>query len=334
MTTMTHALLRARFDLWSRHVAATKRPILIGPWTSEVGFECLYWLPFLAHWRERYGIDKARLVAIGRGGSATWYDAGGQADLYDHIPVRDVRLQTWMRAKATGSVKQGAVAPWERHLVGLVALSLNIRRYHLLHPAWMYRLLRPYWADQMTLRGLQQLTTYRQMPAPPLPPGMDLPASFTAVRFYARPTMPPAEDVVLWAQRLTERLAETRPVILLHSGGQYDDHADMVQPVPGKVFALPPLPPSENLAILSAVLARSAGFVGTYGGFAQLALCHGIPSVSFWQQWGGTALAHLTLSHTLSVVSGVPFAAGTLAGSEFVAGLFKKPAPKPGEGHA
>ncbi len=35
-------------------IASSRQPIVIGPWTGEVGFELLYWIPFLewvrAHW--------------------------------------------------------------------------------------------------------------------------------------------------------------------------------------------------------------------------------------------------------------------------------------------
>ncbi len=321
------ALLRARFALWSRHVAATTRPIMIGPWTSEVGFEALYWLPFLHWWREKYKIASARLVVIGRGGSAVWYQAGGTADLFDHIGVKDVRTNTWMRAKDTGSVKQTAVAPWESHICGLVAGSLGVPKYHLLHPSMMYRMLEPWWTDQRSIKYLHTHTRYAHIPPPPLPPGLDLPPAFTAVRFYARPTFQPDEGTLGWVQKLAERLGETQPVILLHPGGHYDDHVDLVKAVPGKVFALPVLPPAENVAVLSAVLARASCFVGTYGGFAQLALRMGIPACSFWTVWGHTALAHLSLSHVLSTVSGVPFFVSQPKDADLIAGLVTR---KPG----
>ena len=49
------------------------RPILIGPWLSEAGFELLYWIPFLA-WAKAYGnLDPSQLVVISRGGAASWY---------------------------------------------------------------------------------------------------------------------------------------------------------------------------------------------------------------------------------------------------------------------
>ena len=49
------------------------RPIILGPWLSETGFELLYWIPFLA-WAKAYGnFDPDRLVVVSRGGAAPWY---------------------------------------------------------------------------------------------------------------------------------------------------------------------------------------------------------------------------------------------------------------------
>jgi hypothetical protein len=136
---------------------------------------------------------------------------------------------------------------------------------------------------------------------------MDLPDRFVAARVYARPTLPPHEDTLLLVQKFVERIAETMPVILLNSGKNHDDHVDMLKPVEGKVWSLPALPDHENLAILSAVLGRATRFIGTYGGMQQLALRMGVPSMGVYSDWGGTAMAHLTLSHALGVVSGTQF---------------------------
>ena len=58
---------------WLPTLGRSGRPILIGPWLSEAGFELLYWIPFLA-WAKVYGnLDPSQLVVISRGGAASWY---------------------------------------------------------------------------------------------------------------------------------------------------------------------------------------------------------------------------------------------------------------------
>jgi len=51
-------------------IAAQDRPIVAGPWLGEVGFELLYWLPFLRWFVERFEISPDRLIAVSRGVSS------------------------------------------------------------------------------------------------------------------------------------------------------------------------------------------------------------------------------------------------------------------------
>src|SRR5215468_11398604 len=48
-------------------------PIIVGPWLSEVGYEVLYWVPFLRWFSDRYHVDPSRLTVVSRGGVAGWY---------------------------------------------------------------------------------------------------------------------------------------------------------------------------------------------------------------------------------------------------------------------
>lgn len=301
-------LTQLRFDLFARHLAASKRPILVGPWRAEVGFEALYWLPFLTWFRKHYHIDPARLIAWSRGGASAWYGVDRYLELYEQMSPDEIRLLTLQTAAKTGSTKQMAVEPWERALVTLAGSQLGIHPLWL-HPAWMYRLLAPFWLDKAAPTLMDRYTRVAVMKPPPLPPNLQLPPSFVAVRFYARPTFAPNEEQMGWMRDLVYRLAKKQPVVLLNSGHRLDDHADlMVEDKAKNIHSLDSiLTPQNNLAVISAVLGRAKGFVGTYGGLAQLGLRMGVPSISCYTHWGGTAAAHLTLSQRLSLSMGVPF---------------------------
>ena len=45
--------------------------VIVGPWTGEVGFELLYWIPFL-NWLCEQGLDSRRFIVVSRGGTAPW----------------------------------------------------------------------------------------------------------------------------------------------------------------------------------------------------------------------------------------------------------------------
>src|SRR4029077_5178669 len=54
-------------------LSRNEETIVVGPWMSEVGFEILYWIPFL-NWAMTYKqFDPERLIVISRGGVADWY---------------------------------------------------------------------------------------------------------------------------------------------------------------------------------------------------------------------------------------------------------------------
>ncbi len=64
-------------------IVARDRLLVAGPWLSEVGFETLYWVPFL-HWlKTAFHIDPSRIVAVSRGGVGSWYQ--GVAERYVEI---------------------------------------------------------------------------------------------------------------------------------------------------------------------------------------------------------------------------------------------------------
>src|SRR5262245_22601526 len=56
-----------------RAAAGGDGPIIVGPWLSEVGYEVLYWVPFLRWFCDRYQVDPSRMVVVSRGGVASWY---------------------------------------------------------------------------------------------------------------------------------------------------------------------------------------------------------------------------------------------------------------------
>jgi len=308
--------LPLQWRLYARHLAASRRPILVGPWQSEVGFELLYWIPFLHNLRERYGISRDRLIAIGRGGSAQWYDTAGTADLYERMPLDEARTLSVQSSQRTGSIKQTGTPAWERHVCALTANGLGIAKYHVLSPSWMYRLVAPFWEGKQPINWLDRHLLHAvKMPAPPIAPELaaQLPATFVAMRWYARPTWPLREDLVLWTRKAVAAVAERMPVILMDSGLHADDHADMALGTIPNVLKLSDLAqqtPLNNLAIQSSVIARASAYVGTYGGMAQGAMRWGVPTVALYDQFGQTSPAHLHLSQSLSLKTGVPFMVG------------------------
>ena len=77
-------------------IASNRRPIVVGPWTGEVGFELLYWIPFVRCARAQFDLDPEREVVVSRGGVASWYGAGADryADIFSVLSPDEFRAAT------------------------------------------------------------------------------------------------------------------------------------------------------------------------------------------------------------------------------------------------
>jgi hypothetical protein len=309
---VTPALRRLTVCAYLRRLALDDKPIVIGPWRSEVGFEALYWLPFL-RWAQAYaGLDPARFLVVTRGGAGVLYGAPA-IDLYTLRSVTTVRQENAYDYVRTKMQKQTAITPWDRDVLKEAA-ALQFGRgasYHILHPSWMYWALSPFWDEARGLRYLTSMADFTPIPKIAPPADLPLPEKFVAVKWYARHTFPMSGETEAFLASVTRAIAGQAPIVLLTSGVPSDEHKDIVVEGPN-VTLLPQVPADQNLALQAAVLSKATAFVGTYGGAAQLALRMGVPSVSFYQHFGGTAHAHLSLSQWLGLKVGVPFLTGSL----------------------
>ena len=309
---MSPVLRRLAVQSYIRRLGLSSRPIVIGPWRSELGFEALYWLPFL-RWAQAYGnVNPARFVTLTRGGAGTFYGAPG-VDLYQLRSVSAVRQENLYDAQATKVQKQMRVTRWDRAVASEAADYLHGRgtQYHLLHPSWMYWALEPFWEEHAGMRYLLSLCDFTPIPKMPLPAGVPLPDKFVAMKFYARHTFPVGPDTQSFIMETAKTIAAQTHIVLLSSGVQADEHQDVRIEGPN-IVNLPAVAAEQNVALQAAVLSKASAFVGVYGGTAQLALRMGIPSVSFYKHFNGTAHAHLTLSEWLGKQTKTPFLSGSL----------------------
>ena len=271
----------------------------------------LYWLPWLAKFVADAKIAPERLYPISRGGAAAWYNAPQGLELYAMRTPQQMRVENRRQAIVSGLMKQRTVTPWDAAVLRDAAETLKLKHYQTLHPAWMYQNLEPYWTGARGLEWLLARAQYQQPMPAQLIADLKLPTEFVAVRFYSRYTFPPNEVTAAIARETIKHLAQHHDVILLTTGLHADDHTDFdLKRRPSNVAALHelvPMMPETNLDVQAAVLARAIGFVGTYGGTSQLALRLGRPSVSFYQDWGGTAVPHKHLADFLATSTGVPY---------------------------
>lgn len=281
-------------------LARSKRPIVVGPWLSEVGFEVLYWIPFL-NWAVQEGqIDPERLVVVSRGGVHDWYKgvASHYVELFDFFSPEEFKRLNEQRV-TEGKQKQRVMTPFDRQILKLVQVSLERRDLEVLHPMFMYRLFHRFWKNQASVNTVDSFSVFRPLPA------IDtsgiragLPSEYVALRFYFNDSFPDTEQNRRFAGNLVARLSENVDVVLLNPDMQVDDHWDLeFGGNRSRVHDVKHLmTPRTNLAVQSKIIAGSKAYIGTYGGLSYVAPFYGVNSLALYSNPEGFAVHHLELA--------------------------------------
>jgi hypothetical protein len=275
-------------------LAAGGRPIVAGPYLGEVGFELLYWIPFLRWFAEEFDLGPERLVAVSRGGAASWYAhvASRYCDVFEVIDPAEFKQRNLQRVRELGEQKQIAVTAFDEEIVRAVTTRMAPDA-QLLHPSMMYSLFAPFWWGHMPIAWVDAHTRYRRLTVPSLPAALRLPQDFAAVKFYFNDCFADTPETRAIVHDIVAGVTETLPVVSLTTGLEIDDHH-----APGLSDAViqPRFQPRTNLDLQTAIVARARQFVGTYGGFAYLSPFFGVPATAYYTDANGYSLRHLDVA--------------------------------------
>ncbi|MCF8479037.1 MAG: hypothetical protein K9H25_01270 [Rhodospirillum sp.] len=297
-------------DMELKRLAAHDGPILVGPWLSEVGYEVIYWLPFLRWAIERHGLDPARLIPVTRGGAGIWYQelcGGAPVELFDMVTPEAFSALNEARWKAAGGgQKQAFLDDREQALIDRITKERSLENVAIFHPALMFTLFWPAWNGRASASAILPHLVPAPLPRPPLDPEMAalLPPRYTAVRFYFRPSLPDRPEIRARVTALVHRLAKTEPVVLLNTGLTLDDHGDLS--IEGEnILTLPILgDPSRNLALQTQVAGNASRFVGTYGGLSYIPALQGVTSLGLHAERGHILAIHQELAENAAALTG------------------------------
>jgi len=275
--------LRVKREL--ARAAAAGRPVIAGPWTSEVGYEALYWIPFLRWAVDRYGVPSQRVVALSRGGTALWYAgiADRYVEIFDLIEPREFASEAAGR-RERGDQKQMAASGFDRRLIDLACARLGIADPVVWQPGLMYQLFRPFWHGDRSLDFLFRHADFQLTPTPPAAAGLALPSEYAAVKFYTGPALPdtPRNRETLYG--FVERLAARMPVVMLDTAWSVDEHSDYsFDGIRGVTTLRPSLDPRTNLDVQTRAIAGARLFLGTCGGLAWLAPLMGVETLAVYE---------------------------------------------------
>jgi hypothetical protein len=267
-----------------RRVARAGVPIIVGPWVSEVGFEALYWIPFLQWLKEEFNLDPRQVVAVSRGGVASWYHevASTYVEIFSILPPAEfAALNEARRSEREGSHKQLGRSRIDEVILAEVRRRHGLERAVVCHPSLMYSLFRQFWLGHRPLSFLEERARFRLRTCPPAYDLSALPGEYVAVKLYTAASLPatPANREILAG--IVRSLAEQVPVVLLDTGLAVDDHADYGFAAARRIVPLSSLmTPENNLGVQTEVISRARAFVGTCGSLAWLAPFLGVDTVA------------------------------------------------------
>ena len=278
-------------------IARSNRTIIAGPWLGEVGFELLYWIPFLTWVASRFEIDRRRIVAVSRGGPELWYRriAGSYYDVFDYLDPEEFRRANEKRRMEIGEQKQLQRSELDEDVIDKVVAGIGESNTAVLHPSLMYQLYRRFWwghASTDSVRACARFEPFQQ--SAPDAALADLPADFIAAKFYFNDCFPSTEANRNFVRKAVESVTSSIPVVSLATGLTLDEHNSYEIPSLRDISGL--VEARSNLEVQSSIVARSRAFVGTYGGFSYLPPFLGVPSIGLHSVPKGFARTHYDLA--------------------------------------
>jgi hypothetical protein len=288
----------ARVERALARLASGTDIIVAGPWLGEVGFELLYWVPFLAWFAERFSVSPDRLLIVSRGGTASWYTpfASGYREIFDYLSPQDFRRWHDRRIAANGEQKQTRVLAFEHDL--LRDLTVDVHHRAMLHPSTMYGLFNPFWWGHVDESWVHRYTRYRRLPPPECHRELVPDEPYVAVKFYFNDCFAATDQNRALVRQVLERLVAAGPVVSLTTTLNLDDHGGLDLRALG-VRSLPAhLNARDNLGVQCALVAGASAFAGTYGGFSYLAPFYGVPATAYYGEAAGFSPRHLQMARS------------------------------------
>ena len=256
-------------------------PILAGPWLSEVGYEVLYWVPFLRWVKAAYRIPDERIIVMSRGGTASWYRdiSSRYVEILDHATPQELAARA-----AAGALKQRDISELDRRLIERASTAAGTGgAMNVLHPSLMFRWFAPFWSGHETLGFVERHTRHTRIQPPDVGVPIALPSGYIAVKFYSAKSLPDDPAVRTQLRSMVDALSDRFPIVQLDTGLGLDDHADVRLDAGDRVTSISGrLDARTNLAAQTRIIAGARLFVGTCGSLAWLAPLLGVPTLALF----------------------------------------------------
>ncbi len=267
--------------------------VIVGPWTGEVGFELMYWIPFL-NWLVAQGLSGERMIVVSRGGAGLWYRhlTPRYVDILDLVTPDEFRERTAGKKKQYDSRRE-----IDKALLKKTRDALGINEVTVLHPAAMFRLFVALWRGRAGVELAESFSRFQPLTSPAsVERPVGLPRDYVVAKFYFSKAFPETSENRAFIAEMLRAVSRQVPVALLSTSVRLDEHSDYQSTSGSGVFVIDAhQTPQRNLERQTELIAGARGFIGTYGGFSYLAPFYGVPSLSFFSRQG-FEMHHLDLA--------------------------------------
>ena len=225
-------------------------PLVVGPYTGEMSFEFLTWMPYL---RARFGDDMKNLLAISRGGTHRCYPCP-VINAHDVMSAFEIRQGMINRKQWRGKFKALPDDDLDNEILRRLGLQTDIHPSRATAMPWSY--LKDY---------------LRKIEAPP--PSNMLPEKYVAVRFFQNDwlkSLPPMEAV--------EEYANGLPIVVCESDEQTDNHQPLTPTVPHMRFIFQPF---SSIGNMITAFSNAQLVMAPAGGTSYVSMLCGTKTVAF-----------------------------------------------------
>ncbi len=272
-----------------KRLSETNKKIIIGPYLSDIGFEILYWIPFVRWIMKEFNVKKENTIVISRYGTRVWYSdiTKDYVDILELMDEPEFEKEQAIRIKTAGNIKQFTVSEFEKNIINEVLDNKNMGDYELLHPSTMYKLFTSVWNQTFPINYILDHLEFKNITDKPdtavsLP--CHLPQEFIAVRLDNTAYIPATPQTTYMVKLLVEKIADRMPVVLLNNGIEVDFHKEWAIDFDHEnIFKITgQTDRRQHFFLQTQIMQKASGFFGTHGGASYLAALCDIPSLTFY----------------------------------------------------
>lgn len=276
-----------------REAARSAGPVIAGPWLGPVGFELLYWMPFLAWAIKRRPEIADRLYVVSRGGAEPWYEhlTDRYADAFELMTPGQIAIGRGLHQNPV------EVSDLERELLSRAAERFGLERYTVLHPSTWYAVMHGL-LKQDALPALTKISRHCRLESPAHRTlSFELPEDYVAARFSFTDAFADTPANRVFAADVVRRLASQTHVVLLDRGLRADVFEGLASDSSGRILCIDEhVNDHLNLAAQSEVIAGAQAYVGSYGGLSYLPPLYGVASLSFYSDAAKFTSPHIKIA--------------------------------------